>query len=443
MNKTHGKPMTRKRKALLSVSDKDGVVEFARRLRALDFELLSTGGTAALLTGNGIAVTEVSDYTGFPEMMDGRLKTLHPMVHGGLLGRRGRDDEVMAEYGIDPIDMVVVNLYPFEATINQPDCSLAQAIENIDIGGPTMLRAAAKNYTSVTVVVDPADYDQVADALEKNGVDATTRQNLARKVFAHTARYDSAISAYLDGQWGQQEDSAFPEQLSFQVDKVQEMRRLRGNNARRKNGSKSVRVFPLTGILRCDQCGGRMRGLANNKGVRYYACVNRLQKKAPCTQPMVRADDIEAQVAELLRSLPGDETWREDVLAHAFPDDLLAAENQAATLQARYDRLVEMYIIGKIDRAQFDRQEADYRRELALLTAGQKRDMLEAVQLVIDFPDLWDNADPLQKKKLLQQIFTTVHVKGKKIEGVQPVKSFYALFEYCCYGSDGRVSFLG
>ena len=216
--------MTRKRKALLSVSDKDGVVEFARRLRALDFELLSTGGTAALLTGNGIAVTEVSDYTGFPEMMDGRLKTLHPMVHGGLLGRRGRDDEVMAEYGIDPIDMVVVNLYPFEATINQPDCSLAQAIENIDIGGPTMLRAAAKNYTSVTVVVDPADYDQVADALEKNGVDATTRQNLARKVFAHTARYDSAISAYLDGQWGQQEDSAFPQQLSFQVEKVQEMR---------------------------------------------------------------------------------------------------------------------------------------------------------------------------------------------------------------------------
>ena len=216
--------MTRKRKALLSVSDKTGVVEFGRRLHALGFELLSTGGTAAMLTDNGIAVTEVSDYTGFPEMMDGRLKTLHPMVHGGLLGRRGRDDEIMAQYGIAPIDVVVVNLYPFEATISRPDCTLEEAIENIDIGGPTMLRAAAKNYTAVTVVVDPADYDCVGDELEKGKLDETLRRRLARKVFAHTARYDSAISAYLVKQWPHEDDDYFPAQLSIRADKAQEMR---------------------------------------------------------------------------------------------------------------------------------------------------------------------------------------------------------------------------
>ena len=218
----------RTRKALISVSNKDGVVQFARRLHAIGFKILSTGGTASLLSRNHIPVTEVSDYTGFPEMMDGRLKTLHPMVHGGLLGRRGRDDEVMAEYGIAPIDVVAVNLYPFEDTIKRPDCSLDQAIENIDIGGPTMLRAAAKNYHSVTVVVDPQDYDGVIDELEKGRVTDATRQRLARKVFAHTARYDGAISTYLEQQWRDDADNDaeddWPPQLTFQVEKVQAMR---------------------------------------------------------------------------------------------------------------------------------------------------------------------------------------------------------------------------
>jgi phosphoribosylaminoimidazolecarboxamide formyltransferase/IMP cyclohydrolase len=210
-------------KALLSVSDKTGLADFARRLQALGFELLSTGGTARLLADNDIAVTEVSDYTGFPEMMDGRLKTLHPKIHGGLLGRRGIDDAAMTEHGIGAIDVVVVNLYPFAATIAKPDCTLDQAIENIDIGGPTMLRAAAKNYAAVTVVVDPSDYDTVAAELEQGGTGEATRRRLARKVFAHTADYDSAISTYLEQQWSD-EDSHFPEQLRFRVDKVQEMR---------------------------------------------------------------------------------------------------------------------------------------------------------------------------------------------------------------------------
>ncbi len=145
-------------RALVSVSDKTGVLEFCRELDQLGIELLSTGGTAKLLQEKNVAVTEVSDYTGFPEMMDGRVKTLHPKVHGGILGRRGIDDEIMAANGINAIDIVVVNLYPFEQTVAKPDCDLETAIENIDIGGPTMIRAAAKNHNDVAVVVDPDDY---------------------------------------------------------------------------------------------------------------------------------------------------------------------------------------------------------------------------------------------------------------------------------------------
>ena len=144
--------------ALISVSDKTGVVEFAAGIAALGIEILSTGGTAALLRKNGLEVTDVADYTGHPEMMDGRVKTLHPKIHGGILGRRGSDDAVMAEHGIKPIDLVVVNLYPFSATIAKPGCTFDDAIENIDIGGPTMVRAAAKNHADVAIVVDPADY---------------------------------------------------------------------------------------------------------------------------------------------------------------------------------------------------------------------------------------------------------------------------------------------
>ncbi len=186
-------------RALISVSDKSNIVPFATSLQAMGVEILSTGGTAKLLADSGIPVTEVSDYTGFPEMMEGRVKTLHPKVHGGLLGRRGIDEAVMAEHNIQPIDMLVVNLYPFESTVARPDCTLALAIENIDIGGPTMLRAAAKNYSAVTVVVDTNDYETVLTEMQNNHgkVSAETRFRLAVKTFEHTARYDGNIANYL------------------------------------------------------------------------------------------------------------------------------------------------------------------------------------------------------------------------------------------------------
>src|ERR1041384_1459818 len=187
------------RRALLSVSDKTGLVDFARALVARNIELLSTGGTARLLIDSGIPVIEVSAYTGFPEIMDGRVKTLHPRVHGGLLGRRGVDDAVMAKHDIPRIDLLVVNLYPFAQTVAKPDCTYADAIENIDIGGPAMVRAASKNHESVTVIVDPADYVKVREELEANGGASSidTRARLAAKAFAHTAKYDTMVSQYL------------------------------------------------------------------------------------------------------------------------------------------------------------------------------------------------------------------------------------------------------
>lgn len=185
------------RRALLSVSDKRGLVSFARALAALGVEILSTGGTRRELTRAGVAAVEVSDRTGFPEIMGGRVKTLHPRVHGGLLGRRGIDEGVMSEHGIDPIDLLVVNLYPFEETIARADASLVEAIENIDVGGPAMIRAAAKNHASVTVVVDPEDYDEVLSLLQSRSLDVAQRRRLAAKAYAHTAAYDTAISSYL------------------------------------------------------------------------------------------------------------------------------------------------------------------------------------------------------------------------------------------------------
>ena len=185
-------------RALISVSDKTGIVDFARQLSEMSVEILSTGGTARLLTENNIPVIEVSEYTGFPEMMDGRVKTLHPKIHGGILGRRGIDDAVMSQNGIGPIDLIVVNLYPFEKTIANPDCDLPTAIENIDIGGPTMLRAAAKNHADVTVVVNAEDYQRVLDELKtNNSISDATRFDLAVKTFEHTSAYDGAIANYL------------------------------------------------------------------------------------------------------------------------------------------------------------------------------------------------------------------------------------------------------
>ena len=185
------------RRALLSVSDKTGLVDLARALHAHGVELLSTGGTAKALRDADIEVRDVSDVTGFPEIMDGRVKTLHPSIHGGLLGREGTDDAVMAEHGIAPIDLLVVNLYPFEATVTKENCSYEDAVENIDIGGPAMLRAAAKNHGRVAVVVDPADYPALLEAIALGGTTDAQRRGLAAKTYAHTAHYDGRIAQWL------------------------------------------------------------------------------------------------------------------------------------------------------------------------------------------------------------------------------------------------------
>lgn len=225
--------MTKIERALISVSDKTGVIEFAQALAKLGVHILSTGGTAKLLADAGVAVTEVSDYTGFPEMLDGRVKTLHPKVHGGILGRRDLPEHVakMAEHDIGNIDLVCVNLYPFEATIANPDCALEDAIENIDIGGPTMVRSAAKNWAHVAIVTDNADYSELVAELNSNNgqLSRQTRFDLAKKAFTHTAAYDGAISNYLtslvEGETtGTPEKVLFPNRLNTQLIKVQDMR---------------------------------------------------------------------------------------------------------------------------------------------------------------------------------------------------------------------------
>ncbi|HEX9020255.1 MAG TPA: bifunctional phosphoribosylaminoimidazolecarboxamide formyltransferase/IMP cyclohydrolase [Nitrospirota bacterium] len=219
--------MAKVTRALISVSHKEGILDFAKGIEKLGIEILSTGGTAKLLRDGGVKVKDVSEFTGFPEMLDGRVKTLHPKVHGGLLGRRNNPEHMKQwkEHGIEPIDLVVVNLYPFEQTVAKPGCKLEEAIENIDIGGPTMLRSAAKNYTDVAVVVSPRDYGRVLEELRKTGeVSAKTRFELCRTVFLHTARYDSAISAYLEGQVPADEKTRFPNILTLQFEKVQNLR---------------------------------------------------------------------------------------------------------------------------------------------------------------------------------------------------------------------------
>ncbi|WP_252108666.1 MULTISPECIES: bifunctional phosphoribosylaminoimidazolecarboxamide formyltransferase/IMP cyclohydrolase [unclassified Halomonas] len=215
------------RRALLSVSDKTGIVDFAKGLVEQGVALLSTGGTFRLLQENGVEVQEVSEHTGFPEIMDGRVKTLHPKIHGGILARRGQDDAVMAENDIDPIDMVVVNLYPFAATVARDDCTLEDAIENIDIGGPTMVRACAKNHAYTTIVVNADDYARVLGELaSQNGaVSDATRFDLAVKAFEHTASYDGAIANYLGRKVSDSDsDANFARTFNLQLEKKQDMR---------------------------------------------------------------------------------------------------------------------------------------------------------------------------------------------------------------------------
>ena len=215
------------RRALITVSDKTGLTDFAASLAELGVEILSTGGTFRLLRKAGIAAIEISSHTGFPEMMDGRVKTLHPKIHGGILARRDVDRAVMEEHDIPPIDLVVANLYPFEQAVSRPDCELVEAIENIDIGGPTLLRAAAKNYRFVGVVVNPADYGRVVDALKAGAgsLDEKTRFELALGAFEHTARYDGMIADYLGSRLGDESGPAkFPRTFNRQFHKQQELR---------------------------------------------------------------------------------------------------------------------------------------------------------------------------------------------------------------------------
>ena len=216
------------RTALISVSDKTGLGDLARGLARFKIKILSTGGTAKFLADQGAAVTEVADYTGFPEMLDGRVKTLHPRLHAGILARRDSPGHLAAirAAGIDPIDLVVVNLYPFAQTVARPGATLAEAVENIDIGGPSMLRAGAKNYTGVAVVTDPADYPRVLAEMAENGgeLSEATRFALARKAFAHSAAYEAAIGNYLTALGPDGERSAFPDRLTLQFEKIQDLR---------------------------------------------------------------------------------------------------------------------------------------------------------------------------------------------------------------------------
>lgn len=235
------------RRALISVSDKSGIVEFATTLNQLGVELLSTGGTYRLLKDNNLPVTEVSEYTGFPEMMDGRVKTLHPKVHGGILARRGKDDDVLEQHQINPIDMVVVNLYPFQETVAKPDVTLPHAIENIDIGGPTMLRSAAKNFNDVTVITNASDYARICDELTNNQGQTleSTRFDLACKAFEHTAQYDGAIANFLGTKLTEQ-DAVFPRTFNNQYTQKEVLRY--GENSHQRSAF-YTEIAPATGTI--------------------------------------------------------------------------------------------------------------------------------------------------------------------------------------------------
>ena len=233
-----------KKRALVSVSDKSGIVEFCQRLSACGYEIISTGGTAKALKEAGLPVIGISELTGFPECLDGRVKTLHPVVHAGLLAMRSNPEHMqqIADLGINTIDIVAVNLYPFKQTIMKEGVTFAEAVENIDIGGPTMIRAAAKNYQDVAVVVDPADYERVLSELETGEITLDTKKYLQYKVYAHTAVYDSMISGYLAQQLG----IRYPETVTFAYEKTQDMRY--GENPH-QGASYYSEVFPRAGSL--------------------------------------------------------------------------------------------------------------------------------------------------------------------------------------------------
>lgn len=241
------------RRALISVSNKDGLVDFARALVALEFELVSTGGTAETLRAAGLPVVDVKSVTEFPEMLDGRVKTLHPKIHGGLLAKLEEPTHLatLREYGISPIDLVCVNLYPFQETVSRPDCTLEEAIENIDIGGPAMVRSAAKNHEYVTVVVEPSDYDLVLDQLRQGGVDAMERRRLAAKAFRHTAAYDALVAEYLTDSVGEE----FAERMTLTYVLEQKLRY--GENPQQRAAFYRAPLAPEHSLARAQQLQGK------------------------------------------------------------------------------------------------------------------------------------------------------------------------------------------
>jgi phosphoribosylaminoimidazolecarboxamide formyltransferase/IMP cyclohydrolase len=240
------------RRALISVSDKRGLIPFVSGLRDLGVEILSTGGTCRALREAGIEVFEVSEKTGFPEIMDGRVKTLHPTIHGGLLGRRGTDEQVMEEHGIEPIDLLAVNLYPFEQTIAREDATIEDAIENIDIGGPAMIRAASKNHDGVAVVVDPDDYDSVLESMKNDELSIETRRRLAAKAYAHTASYDTAITKYLSNSLG---DDPLGDRILYSGSLVERMRY--GENPHQGAAFYIDQQAPLGSLATAEQLQGK------------------------------------------------------------------------------------------------------------------------------------------------------------------------------------------
>jgi len=268
--------------ALISVSDKTGLVDFARQLLDLDYSLLSTGGTQKLLAGAGLAVTSVSEHTGFSEIMDGRVKTLHPRIHGGILGR-AQDEDVMQAQDIPPIDLVIVNLYPFEAATADESCSLENAIENIDIGGPAMVRAAAKNHARVSVIVDPDDYADIAAELTSAGsVSGETRFTLATKAFAHTARYDGLVAAYLSRRTGEAgQVRILPEYITPQFQSRQELRY--GENPHQAAAFYVESGVEPTGIAAAEQLQGKALSYNNiNDADAALECVNQFGQQPTC-----------------------------------------------------------------------------------------------------------------------------------------------------------------
>jgi phosphoribosylaminoimidazolecarboxamide formyltransferase / IMP cyclohydrolase len=272
------------KRALISVSEKTGIVEFARELASFGVEILSTGGTASLLRKEGLSVKDVSEFTGFPEMLDGRVKTLHPKVHGGLLGVRDNPEHAakMKEHGIEPIDMVVVNLYPFEETVARADCTLEEAIENIDIGGPTMLRSAAKNNRDVTVIVDPADYAQVLGEMGESGgaVSRETNFRLAIKVYQRTAAYDGAISNWL-GLRLDDESRDFPPTLTLQFQRAETMRY--GENPHQKAAFYVEREVREASLATSRQLQGKQLSYNNIADTdAALECVKQFQEAAAC-----------------------------------------------------------------------------------------------------------------------------------------------------------------